>query len=84
MISKKKLWAAQLIFWPDSVQLPVQEIFTWCETPRKQDARYSRWMQVGLALQYPNVVFYRIEGTDYMGFRYGLHGHQYVSLYSAD
>ena len=82
MISKKKLWQAQLVFWPDSVRLTVYEVFEWCEAGANTAEKMSRYMQMSSALRSPNVVFYRIEGTEYRGFRYGLHGAEYVSMYS--
>lgn len=81
--SKKKLWEAQLEFWPDSVQLDVGEVYQWCAAHHDRDVKLCRWAQIALALQYPNVVWYRIEGTPYRGFRYGARGNEYASLYTA-
>lgn len=83
MTSKKKLWAAQLEAWPNSVRLAPHEVFKWCDAAPNADARAHRYAQVAMAIQYPCTVFYRIEGTDYRGFRFGVRGHQYASMYSA-
>lgn len=83
-MSKKKLWAAQLEQYPDSVRLKTYEVFKWCDEPQDPQTRAYRYSQVALAIQYPQVVWYRIEGTTYRGFRYGVQGHKYVSLYSGE
>lgn len=83
MISKKKLWQEQMVQWPDSVRLTVEEVLKWCDEAKTVDGRLSRYMQMCMAMQYPSVVFYRIEGTNYRGFRYGLDGGAYMSMYSA-
>jgi hypothetical protein len=82
-VSKKDLWAAQLEFWPNSVRLDIHEVYQWCAAGQDKDAKLCRWAQAALAMQYPNVVWYRIEGTPYRGFRFGVRGHQYASLYTA-
>lgn len=83
-MSKRKLWAAQLEHYPDSVQLKPYEVFNWCDEARDMESRLYRWAQVALAIQYPQVVWYRIEGTTYRGFRFGVQGHKYASLYSGE
>lgn len=83
MISKKRLWEAQVREYPKSVLLDIDEVYKWCDEQFDDtEKRLRRWTQVALALQCPNVVFYRIEGTPYRGFRFGLHGSEYMSIYS--
>jgi len=81
-LSKKKLWQAQLENYPSSVRLTPKDMYLWCDSAPNPEMRTSRYVQISMALQYPIVVFYRIEGTHYMGFRMGVEGSQYMSLYS--
>ena len=82
-ISKSRLWEAQVQEYPKSVRLTIAEVYRWCdEQSDNTEKRLQRYMQVALALQCPSVVFYRIEGTPYRGFRFGLHGSEYMSIYS--
>ena len=83
-ISKKKLWDVQLREWPNSKRLTVHDMYRWCDAVSNTEQKLSRYMQISLALQYPAYVFYYIEGTRYMGFRFGLKGHQYMSLYTGE
>lgn len=83
-ISKKKLWDVQLREWPNSKRLTVHDMYKWCGAVSKTEQKLSRYMQISMALQYPACVFYYIEGTRYMGFRFGLKGHQYMSLYTGE
>jgi hypothetical protein len=88
VISKKKLWEAQLREYPDSERLNIRQVLDICSENRRlpnEDTRFGfTYMKVCLALQFPNVVFYRIPTPNgicpyYWGFRYGLHGSQYAS-----
>lgn len=81
-MSKKKLWAAQMREWPGSVRLTPSDVFRWCDAAPNAGAKASRYAQVAMAIQYPTVVWYRIEDTEYRGFRFGYLGHQYMSMYS--
>lgn len=82
-ISKKRLWEAQVREYPTSVRMTVEEVYKWCdEQSANTEKRLQRWMQVALALQYPSVVFYYLKGTQYRGVRFGLHGSEYMSIYS--
>ena len=81
MISKKKIWAVQLQEFPTSERMSLEDVYKWCDEPH--DKTLCRWKQIALALQWPHAVFYRIPNTKYMGFRFGLKGHQYMSLYSS-
>jgi hypothetical protein len=83
-VSKSKLWEAQLRHWPNSVRLTIAEVFGWCDEPSTVAGRLSRFQQIAMALQYSACVFYRIEGTTYLGISYGTAGHQYMSLYTGD
>ena len=83
-ISQKKLWEVQLREWPNSKRLTVHDMYRWCDAAPNIQQKLSRYMQISMALQYPVHVFYRIEGTRYMGIRYGLKGHQYMSLYTGE
>jgi hypothetical protein len=83
-ISKKKLWEVQLREWPNSKRLTVHDMYKWCDAVSNTEQKLSRYMQISMALQYPACVFYCIEGTRYMGFRFGLKGHQYMSLYTGE
>jgi len=85
VISKKKLWEAQLREYPDSERLTIFEVLDLCnENNGKRCVFGFTFMKLCLALQYPNVVYYRIPSPDwispyYYGFRYGLGGFQYAS-----
>ena len=83
-ISKRKLWDVQMHEWPNSTRLTIHDVFRWCDDAKSIEQRLNRYTQISMALQYPVHVFYRIEGTRYMGIRYGLKGHQYMSLYTGE
>ena len=83
-ISKKKLWDAQMHWWPNCIRLTTHDMYKWCDAAPNIQQKLSRYMQISMALQYPAYVFYCIEGTKYMGFRFGLKGHQYMSLYTGE
>ena len=84
MLSKKKLWARQEQVWPGSVRLSVHDVYKWCDEGKNPGDRLSRYMQMCMALQYPNVVFYHLDNARYRGFRYGLHGSEYMSMYGQE
>jgi hypothetical protein len=74
------LWAAQLEAWPESVRLPIQDVFRWCDKGPTMENKKMRWASVSLALQEDCVVFYRTKKEGgYMGYRYGTNGSEYVS-----
>lgn len=87
-ISQKRLWEAQVREYPSSVRMTIEEVYKWCDENRSAEERLLRWTGVALALQYPNVVFYYVKGFThnpkriYRGFRFGLHGSEYMSIYS--
>ena len=83
-ISKRKLWDVQMREFPNSTRLTIHDMYKWCDDAKNTEQQLSRYMQISMALQYPVHVFYRIEGTRYMGFRFGLDGHQYMSLYTGE
>jgi len=76
------LWESQIREYPESVRMSIDEVFAWCDEAKTGTALHNRYMQIAMALQYPVVVFYRIEGTKYRGFRFGVEGSKYMSLYS--
>jgi len=76
------LWESQIRQYPESVRMSIDEVFAWCDEAKTELELASRYMQIAMALQYPVVVFYRIEGTKYRGFRFGVEGSKYMSLYS--
>jgi len=76
------LWESQIEKYPESVRMSIDEVFAWCDEVSNTTAKLPRYMQIAMALQYPVVVFYRIEGTKYRGFRFGVEGSKYMSLYS--
>lgn len=78
---ESELWFAQLEFWPNSIPMTLDEVYRWCDEPAEERWRKVRWAGVALALQYPAVVFYKLkpEDTGLRGFRYGVHGHEYMS-----
>jgi hypothetical protein len=76
------LWESQTEEYPGSVRMSIDEVFAWCDEVSNTTAKLHRYMQITMALQYPVVVFYRIEGTKYRGFRFGVEGSKYNSLYS--
>jgi len=78
------LWEAQIREYPESVQMPIDEVFAWCDEASDTTTKLHRYVKIAMALQYPVVVFYRIEGTKYRGFRFGVDGSKYMSLYSGE
>jgi hypothetical protein len=86
MISKKKLWEAQLKFFPESVRVTNSEMVSWA-WEIKERKNYSpevetrTWLQIAHTIQYSNGVFYRTSNRPdaYVGFRFGLEGYQYLS-----
>lgn len=83
-VSLKKLWQVQLEEFPNSVRLCIHDVYRWCDSGLSLKTINYRYRQISLALQYRNHVFYRIDGTSYMGFRFGTHGSEYMSLYSSE
>jgi hypothetical protein len=78
------LWESQIREYPGSVQMSINEVFAWCDEASNTPTKLHRYMQITMALQCPVVVFYRIEGTKYRGFRFGVKGSEYMSLYSEE
>ena len=76
-----ELWKAQMREHPRSVFMPIYEVYQWCDEPTIAAVRLLRYQQIAMALQYGSVVFYRIEDTDYRGFRFGTKSHEYTSMY---
>lgn len=76
-----KLWESQVREHPKSVRMYINEVYAWCDEVKTTTALHNRYIQISMALQYPVVVFYRIEGTKFRGFRYGVDGSEYMSLY---
>lgn len=79
---QEELWAVQQEEFNNCVRMSVHEVYDWCDAAPTRDGKASRYSQISMALQYPVVVFYRIEGTKFRGFRFGDHGSDYMSLYS--
>lgn len=84
MLSKKKLWERQVQEWPGSVRLSVHDVYLWCDEGKSIEERLNRYMQMCMAMQYPSVVFYRIKSTPWRGFRFGLNGGEYMSMYEVN
>jgi len=78
------LWEAQMQEYPQSVFMPIQEVYQWCDEAPNEKTKSFRYQQIALALQYGPVVFYRIEDTDYRGFRFGTEPHEYMSMYGGE
>jgi hypothetical protein len=78
------LWEAQVSQYPKSVRMSIEEVYAWCDEAKTGTALHNRYIQISMALQYHVVVFYRIEGTDYRGFRFGTEPHEYMSMYSGE
>jgi hypothetical protein len=77
-----KLWESQIREHPKSVRMYINEVYAWCDEAKTATALHNRYIQISMALQFNVVVFYRIEGTNYRGFRFGADGSEYMSLYS--
>jgi len=75
------LWETQIREYPKSVRMSIEEVYAWCNEAKTGTTLHNRYIQISMALQYPVVVFYRIEGTKFRGFRYGVDGSEYMSLY---
>ena len=86
MISKKKLWEAQLREYPTSQRLTIFDVLDLCNENNGRPCVHGfTFMKLCLALQYPNVVYYRIPTPAWLfpyhyGFRYGLDGGQYATM----
>ena len=78
------LWESQIREYPESVRMSIDEVFAWCDEVSNTTIKLHRYGQIAMALQDPVVVFYRIEGTKYRGFRFGVDGSKYMSLYSEE
>ena len=78
------LWEAQIREYPGSVQMSIREVYAWCDEAKTATALHNRYIQISMALQYPVVVFYYIEGTKFRGFRFGVEGSEYMSLYGME
>ena len=78
------LWEAQVREYPKSVQMSIREVYAWCDEAKTATALHNRYIQISMALQYPVVVFYYIEGTKFRGFRFGVEGSEYMSLYGME
>jgi hypothetical protein len=78
------LWKAQIREYPGSVQMSIREVYAWCDEAKTATALHNRYIQISMALQYPVVVFYYIEGTKFRGFRFGVEGSEYMSLYGME
>jgi hypothetical protein len=81
MHSLKALWEAQLREWPESEKISVQEMYRWADAAPTIERKLSRWMMIGMALQFPRFIFYRThpaDGKPWVGCRYGPKGHQYL------
>lgn len=79
---QEKLWAVQQQEFNNCVRMNMNEVYAWCDAPPTNNGKLNRYSQISMALQYPVVVFYRIEGTRFRGFRFGDCGSEYMSLYS--
>lgn len=78
------LWAAQLALYPNSVRLSTSDLFRWADDPDlTADRKLMRYRSLSLALQYPNQVWYRTKPNGgFMGCRYGLKDHEYLSNFN--
>ena len=79
--SKQELWDVQLRNYPDSVELPAQQMFRWADGPERYlgEAR-SRWRAIALALNQGGGFFYITDPENgFVGYRYGLDGSEYMS-----
>ena len=75
----KRLIAAQMRQWPDSVILTPQEVIEWAAAENCD----MRFRAVAMAIQYPEGVWYRLPGMgEVTGFRYGVPGYKYLSGFS--
>lgn len=81
MPSREELIEAQMREYPNSVILTPIEVFRWCDEFPDITLKYLRYVEISMAIQYERVIFYRIEGTKYRGFRFGVQGHEYMSLH---
>lgn len=87
-LTTEELWEAQLREWPNSEQITVQDAFKWADAGKTVEAKLSRYMQLSMALQYPCVIYYRMDAPtsyngEFRGIRFGMEGHEYMSLYSS-
>ena len=79
--SKQELWDVQLRNYPESVELPAQQMFRWADGPERYlgEAR-SRWRAIALALNQGGGFFYITDPENgFVGYRYGLDGSEYMS-----
>jgi hypothetical protein len=79
-----ELWLAQVREFPKSVQMSIHEVFAWCDEAKTTDQKLNRYVQISMALQYPTIVFYFVNGTKFRGFRFGVDGPDYMSMYGGE
>lgn len=80
-VIKEALWEAQLSQWPHSVELTPQELARWAWTPVDVYERECRWRSLAFATLNggPGVFYITNINGGWMGYRYGLEPHEYMS-----
>ena len=80
-VTKQALWEAQLSQWPDSVEPTPQELLRWARGALDSYGRERRWRSLALATLNggPGVFYITNPNGGWMGYRYGLEPHEYMS-----
>ena len=83
IVNPATLWVVQRDLYPDSVEVPLPEVFAWANEHLHDPVRSRyRWRSLALCLQHPGGFFYRLKpGGPLMGYRFGLLPEQYRSGY---
>ena len=81
MVTMNELWEAQKREWPNSVQVSPQAMLNWASLDPKEYAQ--RMAAIAITIQFDKVLFYVTNPKGgYIGARYGVEGHEYMSGFS--
>lgn len=77
------LWATQMRLHPQSMEVPLSEVFAWANEELHDPVRSMyRWRSVAMCLQSPGGFFYRLKpGGPLAGYRFGIEPESYRSGY---
>mgnify|MGYP003408584688 FL=1 len=80
-VTKEALWEAQLSQWPDSVELTPHELARWARAHVDVYERERRWRCLAFAMLNggPGVFYITNLIGGWVGYRYGLEAHEYMS-----
>lgn len=83
IVSSRRLWAAQIDSWPNSVWVFPWTMLEWAEKASNRDEKLKRYMAIALTTQHEQVMFYITDPKGgHIGARYGLDPGDYTSGFS--